>query len=86
MDVTLDKVALQQEEVSSLDRKLEQRREDERLLLDSVEQRRQSLAEVLRHGEQEARELQRHIKVDTLTPGVILLLHVVWQYFKEMIA
>nr|XP_023665341.1 centriolin isoform X3 [Paramormyrops kingsleyae] len=55
-------VALQQEEVSSLDRKLEQRREDERLLLESVELRRQSLAEVLRHGEQEARELQRHIK------------------------
>ncbi|XP_048849326.1 centriolin isoform X2 [Brienomyrus brachyistius] len=55
-------VALQQEEVSSLDRKLEQRRKDEHLLLESVELRRQSLAEVLRHGEQEARELQTHIK------------------------
>ncbi|XP_018614636.2 centriolin isoform X1 [Scleropages formosus] len=55
-------VALQQQEVDSLDRKLGQLREDERLLQDSVEQQRQSLAEVLQQGEEEAQDLRSCIK------------------------
>lgn len=61
-------MAQQQEELASLDRKLGQRCEEERLLQESGEQRRRSLVEVLKQGEEEAQDLQRHIKVRGYIP------------------
>ncbi|XP_041098758.1 centriolin isoform X5 [Polyodon spathula] len=57
-----NEVHLQQEEVMLLDRRLGKKKEEERLLQESVEHRRASLAGVLREGEGEVLEKQRQIK------------------------
>ncbi|XP_069039459.1 centriolin isoform X3 [Lepisosteus oculatus] len=55
-------VALQQEQLAVLDRKVGQRKEEQRLLQECVEQRQQGLADVLRGGEEDVRDLQRQLK------------------------
>ncbi|XP_064210604.1 centriolin isoform X1 [Anguilla rostrata] len=62
LDALTTRVAQQQEELAVLNRKLGQRREEDRLLQESGEQRRRSLVEVLKQGEEEVQDLQRNIK------------------------
>ncbi|KAG9354507.1 hypothetical protein JZ751_001217 [Albula glossodonta] len=62
MDSLNAEIAKQQEEVRVLDRKLGNQHEEERFLRESLEQRRRTLADVLKHGEEEAQDLRRHIK------------------------
>lgn len=56
-------VVLQQEELSLLDRKLEQWKQEEEVLRVSVEQHRQGLLDVLRQGDEDAQLLHQHIQV-----------------------
>ncbi|KAI1900561.1 hypothetical protein AGOR_G00051190 [Albula goreensis] len=72
MDSLNAEIAKQQEEVRVLDRKLGNQHEEERFLRESLEQRRRTLADVLKQGEEEAQDLRRHIKelqadMDTLS-------------------
>lgn len=56
-------VVLQQEELSLLDRKMEQWRKEEEVMRVSVEKHRQGLLDVLRQGEEDAQLLHQRIQV-----------------------
>lgn len=60
-------MVLQQEELSLLDKKLEQWKQEEEVLRVSVEQHRQGLLDVLRQGEEDAQLLHQRIQVFTCT-------------------
>lgn len=56
-------VVLQQKELSLLDRKLEQWKQEEEVLRVSVETHRHALLDVLRQGEEDAKLLQQRVQV-----------------------
>ncbi len=59
----LVQVVLQQEELSLLDRKLEQWKKEEKVLRTNVEKHRQGLLDVLRQEEEDAQILHQRIQV-----------------------
>ncbi|XP_057176790.1 centriolin isoform X1 [Triplophysa rosa] len=73
LDETSDQVELQQKELSLLDRKLEQWKQEEEVLRISVEKYRQGLLDVLRQGEEDVHSLHQRIqelRVDVQTLAV----------------
>ncbi|KAA0716324.1 Centriolin Centrosomal protein 1 [Triplophysa tibetana] len=73
LDEIGEQVELQQKELSLLDRKLEQWKQEEEVLRISVDKHRQGLLEVLRQGEEDVHSLQQRIqelRVDVQTLAV----------------